>query len=845
MSALLVGSFALFSWGCGSDNNDFVVGGGITPSPSVFPSVFPSIIPSQTVTLTGVTVPAGATSAQVRLLGANGQVLATVPATINANGSITFTVPAGLTGFTGAQVLFFNSSGALVGTLATVPLTPGQSTAAVTGGVIPSNLVAVTVSAGSANTTLTVGQTLQTIVAGTYQSGGINVTSNVTGATFASSNVTIANVSQTGLVTALSPGNASISATLPNPSGGNQTGALGVIVQAGPTASPSPAASPTASPTTSPSSSPTTSPTTSPTPAASPSAGQLILSTTNATTVVGGNVVITGTINGAAQNITLSVGNTGVASVTGSGTATPTLTGVSVGTSTFTATAGGQSVQGTITVADGTLQPGLVISSGGLPTTITEGEQRNFKAFAQFSTPGGAVVQTDVTNQALWLVTNNTGNDGEVISFDAGAGNFTALRGNGGTLQVGALFSNASGAASGNQTLTVNRTNNVTVQVRPAGTLESAGARVPVGGWSRLFEAWAVYPSNVSRPLRGTDVSWTNTASPALKAINLGGALATEGKAEVVTANGTATAGSNPGVVTLTATYVNSLNGVVNGTHSVGLISSTLQNVTGTLLPVLPNDLRVIAGNGGSGYSRPVAITANFQDKNAAGNNLVMTLFTNPAETQGDVRAGSISLYINHPAAFPGGNAKAVNNNTVRLFTAGITPVGYTHLFRNFTTGLYNQNVLNVRVQYHQTQPGSTGTSFRWLSNQGDIVGTSTAAGGDTDLARTAVMSNVTIDGATSLTLSVANPNLRRGQATNATFRAQYVGVGGATEDVTPIGNYGSANPTNIIIGDRTTGYGQVKGRVAGIANVTNGSISARYPGPGGTQSATVNVTGP
>lgn len=850
MSALLVGSFALFSWGCGSDNNDFVVGGGITPSPSVFPSVFPSIIPSQTVTLTGVTVPAGATAAQVRILGANGQVLATVPGTINPNGTITFTVPSGLTGFTGVQVVFTNATGAVVGTT-TAPLTPGQTTAAV-GAVAPSNLVAVTVSAGSASTNMTVGQTLQLVTVGTYQSGGANITANVTGATFASSNATVANVSQTGTVTALSPGNTTVSATLPNPAGGNQTGAIGITVSAGPTGSPSPAASPTASPGSSPTSSPTASPTTSPTPAASPSAGQLILSTTNATTVVGGNVVVTGTINGAAQNLTLTVGNTGVASVSGSNTTSPTLTGVATGTTNFTATAGGQSVQGTITVADGTLQSTLVISPG-TALTVNEGDQRNFKAFAQFSTPGGAVVQTDVTNQALWIVTNTTAqNLGEAISFDAGAGNFTATRGQAGTLQVGALFSNASGVAVGNTQVTVNRTN-PTVAVRPVLSTETNLSRVPAGGWSRLYEAVATYPSGFSKVLRNanglTDVTWAyaapsaaaNASAPTSNFTTFGAGF---GTAEVVT-----NTVPQIGQVTLTATYTNSASGLAGGNHTVSIISYQLQNTTAGFAPTLPNDLRVIPGKAAAnnGFLRSILVTCNFLDRNQVGNNLVMPIFTPPGASV-TPRAGAMSLYLN-PGAFPATTTAFTGNllrqardttNTTQLLTALISPVGYSHLVRNITTGIYNQNVLNVRLQYVNNRQG---LGFVSGAATAEVVGATTTPGGDRDVARTGTMANVTIDGNTQMTLTVANRNLRKGQATNATATAQYVGVGGASEVINGLVDFSVSGVVNgsVRVGNVTNGIGEVKGRVdntstpasgQGIQPSAGANITARYPHP-------------
>lgn len=554
-----------------------------------------------------------------------------------------------------------------------------------------------------------------------------------------------------------------------------------------------------------------------------PAPDPLILSTTNATTVVGGNIVLTGTIGGAAQNLSVAVGNTGVAAVTGNGTTSPTFTGVSTGTTNFTAEAAGQTVQGNVTVVDGTLQSTLVISPG-TALTVNEGDQRQFRAYAQFSTPGGSVVQIDVTNQSLWLVTNTTNQSlGEAIRFDAGAGNFTATRGNAGSVQVGAMFSNASGVAIGNTQVTINRTN-PTIIVRPAGSSETNFARVPVGGWSRLFEAVAAYPSGYQKVLTGTDVSWTNTTNPALGSVQ----FYSTGRAAVTTS----TSASNPGQATLTATYTNSLSGLAGGNHTIGLITYMLQNCTAGFGTQLPNDLRVVPGSGSanSGFLRPITVVANFLDLNAAGNNLVMPLFTPPSSNSAS-QAGALSLYLNPGALFfiPFQNQPSVTSQTVRLLTGAITPVGYTHILRNVTSGIYNQNVLNIRLNYRSAP------SLQAVGRlDGPIVGASSAIGGDRDIARTATMSNITLDGATSLFATAGNANLRRGQPTNITAVAQYVGVGGAQEDVTQLVDFIAGSPGNISVGNVTNGIGQVKGR----------AVNQAPPG-GGTGSATVFVNYP
>lgn len=131
-----------------------------------------------------------------------------------------------------------------------------------------------------------------------------------------------------------------------------------------------------------------------------------------------------------------------------------------------------------------------------------------------------------------------------------------------------------------------------------------------------------------------------------------------------------------------------------------------------------------------------------------------------------------------------------------------------------------------------------------------DVNGTSSAVGGDRDVARTGNLT-LTLDASTSFTLTATNTNLRRGQATNATLRANY-GVGGS-EDVTALTDWLiSTNGANATVGNATDAFGAVRGRVSMIAppggGAGNVTVGARYPhvSPGGdTTNTTVNVTLP
>lgn len=576
------------------------------------------------------------------------------------------------------------------------------------------------------------------------------------------------------------------------------------------------------------------------------SSGLVVNPSGSATTVVGAQVVFTGTFNGAPTNLTIQSGNPAIAAVNGS-----TLQGVSVGVTNYTATANGTTVSGNITVQNGSLQSTLTISPG-TALSVNEGDQRQFQAFANFSTSGNGTVQADVTNQVVWLVTVTSPQDlGEIISFDSGSGLFTATRGNGGSVQVGAIYSTVSAVATGNTSVTISRSN-PTVTVRPAGSIETNNARIPGGGWSRLFEAVATYPSGYSKILTGNDVSWTNTASPAVAALNtFNNSAGNTGRAELVSTSVPAV-----GQVNLSATYTNSASGLASGTHTVGVITYTLQSTAAAFAPTLPGDKLVIPG---PQFVRPVTVTATFIDKNNPGSNLVMPLFTNPTATNRSGRAGAISLYLNPGVggsqAYPAGQ-RASTDNSVQLLTSAISAVGYTHLLRNVTAGLYNQNVLNLRVQYHPTT--AAGTGFGTLSNStsgsvAEVVGSSSALGGDRDSARTATLNGITLDGATNFQATVQTNNLRRGTGTNATLRAQYVGVGGTTEDVTTLADWRvSSGGANVRVANVTNGIGDTKGRVLNFApnNGQTGAavISAKYPrfAPGGdTANVTVNITLP
>lgn len=569
--------------------------------------------------------------------------------------------------------------------------------------------------------------------------------------------------------------------------------------------------------------------------------GLVVTPSGSVSTVVGAQIAFTGTFNGQATNLTIQTGNAAIAAVNGS-----TLQGVSVGVTNYTASANGTTVSGNITVQNGSLQ-GTLILNPGTATTVSEGEQRQFSAFAQFATSGNGTVQADVTNQCVWLVSGDAQNRGDVISLDSGAGLFTATRGNAGVVQVGAIYSTVSAVATANTAVTINRTN-PTIQIRPAGGTETNNARVPGGGWSRLFEAVAVYPSGFSKVLAGNDVSWTNSSSPTVAALNaFNNSAGNTGRAELVTS-------SVPGVgqVNLTATYTNSASGIASGNHTVGIISYTLLSTAAAFAPTLPSDKMVIPG---PGYVRPVTVTATFTDKNNASSNLVMPLFTNPAAN--NIRkAGAISLYLNPGVGgsqvFPTGQ-RNVTDGTVQLLTSAISAVGYTHLLRNTTTTLYNQNVLNVRVQYHPTT--TAGSGFGTLSNtSSEITGTSTVIGGDRDVARTGQMSGVTVDGASSFQASLQTPMLRRGTGTNATLNVQYVGVGGSSENVTNLADWYATGggAANIRVGNVTNNIGEVKARVLNQAPNTGTAgtavVSAKYPrfAPGGdTANTTVTLTLP
>jgi len=667
----------------------------------------------------------------------------------------------------------------------------------------------------------------------------LNVTANVNGtvttqtanSTFTSSNVNVATVSSPGgLVTASgnATGNTTVTA-LVNVNGVTSSGNLVVSVING-------------------------------TPPPPPANGSLVLNSNNVTTVTGGNVIITGTVNGTAINITLATGNSSIATATNN-----VLTGVGVGTTNFTATGNVNNTtvtaQGNVTVATGTLQNTLVISQG-VAITVNEGTVTPFAAQAQFST-GSGTVNVDVTNQCVWIVTNTTNsNTGDSISFDAGAGNFTATRGAGGTVTVGALFSNPSGVATGNTSVTINKVN-PTVGVRPAGSAnEFNGSRQPTGFCGRLYEAVLTYPNGFQQlaPL-SSDITFTNSTGVGSQ---LAVASFTAG-----TPRAAVTSPTTPSIqpFVLCATYGNSASGLAQGGNNITFISYTLNNISANFAQLTPTDNRVIPGSGSAaaGYVRPITVLAQFTDRNSA-TPLVMPFFKNPFTVGNICKVGAISLYYNGAA---GANLNFANRNlvtqtgAVALFTSAISPVGYTHVLRNVTNVISN-NSLFIRVTHRTTQSlaaaavggvNVSGAATAEIAGSNPAAGPGAPAITDRDLARTAQMSNITLDSTTGFAVIAQSNAIAKGKGTNCTVNASYTAVGGAREDVTllcdffsytvngsftqaTINNaidFNTKNGQNIRVGNVTNGIGQVKGRVynqdAPGTTAKGFNVVAKYPG--------------
>lgn len=183
----------------------------------------PSVAPGNTLTLNNAAPPTGVATVQVRLLTSVG-ILATVPGTINSNGTITLTVPQSAEGASSVQVLYLASNGGLLAS-AVASTSTGQPVATL-GPTNPATLSNVLLSVGTGSTTLKVGQTSQITVSGVYASGGTSIEVPVTGATFSSNRTFVATVAGSGIVTAVNPGTAVISGTLPNPAGGTAVGSL-------------------------------------------------------------------------------------------------------------------------------------------------------------------------------------------------------------------------------------------------------------------------------------------------------------------------------------------------------------------------------------------------------------------------------------------------------------------------------------------------------------------------------------------------------------------------------------------------------------------------------------------
>jgi hypothetical protein len=661
----------------------------------------------------------------------------------------------------------------------TAPL-PSPSPAASASPAVTSN-----VTIAPASQTLTIGQSSTPLAVNVTANG--NTTNQAANSTFSSSNTSVATVTNTGIITAVNVGTAQIGAVV-NVNGQLITAVPNATVTVINTAS-----------------------------------NTLTLNPASATTVVGGRTNITGSVAGNVVPVTLTVSNASVAQVQGQ-----TLVGLAAGTTNFTATtANNLTATGTLTVATGASLTGMVIDAGTAGFTMAEGDQRQFRALAQFTVSGGGTAQSDVTQQAVWTVTAGAAGDtGTVVSFEpATAGNFTALKGTGGTAQIGCIFMDGTRTVVTNQqTLTINKST-PTISINPVGVpLETNNSFIPASGWTRCFQARATYASSgFRRALGGGDsVSWQVLSGNSLfvgaasqATIQGSPIVAAAGEAELqslkVNVDTAGLSAANFGTAVLNVTYGGAAAPTTAAANdNINVTNYTLVGCTGALAPGLgASDKNAIAG--GQSYGRPVTVTGSFKalPSNA---NFSYPLYTSPTSTNSPMTAGTLSLYLlstgsnsaNGKAFFPQGGTiqgylgtyNTISASTAQFLTLATSPVGFSQFIQTTTT-TGTQGALQIRVQHATYASKNFGTSGANDGNLAGTSGTTNQPASDRDQARTATIAGVTLDvGSTFLFNSTVlgsaqapgiPANINRDSGLNVRLVAQYATgtLAGVQEDVT------------------------------------------------------------
>jgi len=352
--------------------------------------------------------------------------------------------------------------------------------------VLPATVVSLALT--PATTTFQVGATRQLAVAATYSDG--NIVDVTASSTFVSGTPAFVSVSNTGLMTAVAPGTSSLTASF----GGNTTN----TVQA--TVTPVTIASIAVTPVT-----------------ASVTVGATQQFTATATYSDNTTAVITTTA-------AWTSGNTAVATVLNTGVAT----GLTVGTTTITATAGGHSGSGTLTVTPPIIAPVPVITSLALTpatSTLQIGATRQLAAIASYS--DGTTV--DVTATSTFVSSNPA---------------FVTIS-NGALLTGVAAGSSTLTASFAGQTATAQAT--TTAATITSIAVDPATATIAVGA-TQQYNAIATY-SDSTTAIITSSVTWTS-GNNAIATVNNGVATGISAGTTTVTATSGSQSGSSTVIVT-------------------------------------------------------------------------------------------------------------------------------------------------------------------------------------------------------------------------------------------------------------------------------------------------------
>jgi uncharacterized protein YjdB len=498
--------------------------------------------------------------------------------------------------------------------------------------------------------------------------------------------------------------------------------------------------------------------------------------------------------------------NTGVATVSIAAGSEGVVTGVAAGTATISATFGGMTGNGTVTVTNATIASITVAPSTALISFLT---RQQFTATATFS---DATTQP-ITAFATWTSSDNT----KAVISNVGANKGEASGVDAGTVTIRANYLGAMGTAM----LTVTSSPLASISVTPA------GRTIGIGG-TQQYVATGTFVDMTTQDITNL-VTWSAT--------NVGTVMGNVATISNNVADRGLATGGVPGATTIKAAV-----GAINGTTTLTVTPATLASIavtpaTRSPLPIGLTQQYTVTGTLTDGTPVPLTNLASWSLANGMLADGFVTLSTGGLATAVAVGTSTIT------ATYMGKTSSATLTVTNAMLTAITIPVGNPSLaaglIANYTAiGTYTDGV-----------PRDVTAAGTWTSSAPTIVelsDTGTATVHATGKAVGTSTITVTYMGVTKTsTMTVTNATLSSVAVTPAGPTNMPAGT---TLQLTVTGTY-SDNNTADLTNNAATVWSIMSGTDATVSSApgTKGLVTANPGMPAGglvTVKATVTPAG-